>query len=116
MRACTLASQKRGALVGVPRAEERSAPWYWLARAKKVPLAHTPESAAEVRSQIEIGIDPVSERLKPAGIPTFRDAAAKAFTGNSASRKNRSRSFHPHNALIRSVRKGHSHWNPLSAA
>lgn len=44
--------------------------------AAKVSLALARERAAKVRSQIEVGIDPVAERRKAAGIPTFREAAA----------------------------------------
>lgn len=44
--------------------------------AAKVPLALARERAATVRSQVEAGIDPIAERRKAAGIPTFREAAA----------------------------------------
>jgi integrase len=47
-----------------------------LGSAAKVPLKLARERAALVRSQIEIGIDPVADRRKAAGIPTFRQAAA----------------------------------------
>lgn len=47
-----------------------------LGSAAKVTLALARERAATARSQIEIGIDPVMERRKAAGIPTFRQAAA----------------------------------------
>ena len=47
-----------------------------LGGASKVSLALARERAGTVRSQIEAGIDPVAERRKAAGIPTFREAAA----------------------------------------
>ena len=47
-----------------------------LGSAAKVPLALARERAARARSQIEAGIDPVAERRKAAGVPTFREAAA----------------------------------------
>ena len=47
-----------------------------LGSEKKVSLALARERAAKVRCQIEVGIDPVAERRKAAGIPTFREAAA----------------------------------------
>lgn len=47
-----------------------------LGSAAKVPLKLARERAAAVRAQIEAGIDPIAERRKAAGIPTFREAAA----------------------------------------
>lgn len=47
-----------------------------LGSASKVPLALARERSARVRSQVEAGIDPVAERRKSAGVPTFREAAA----------------------------------------
>lgn len=46
-----------------------------LGSAAKVPLKLARERAALVRSQVEVGLDPVAERRKTAGIPTFREAA-----------------------------------------
>lgn len=46
-----------------------------LGSAAKVSLAVARDRAALVRSQIEVGIDPVAERRKLVGIPTFREAA-----------------------------------------
>ena len=43
---------------------------------KKVSLADARVKAAKIRSQIEAGIDPVAERRKARGIPSFREAAA----------------------------------------
>jgi integrase len=47
-----------------------------LGSASKVPLALARERSVRVRSQVEAGIDPVAERRKSAGVPTFREAAA----------------------------------------
>jgi len=47
-----------------------------LGSAAKVSLADARIKAAKARSQVEAGIDPVAERRKAAGIPTFRQAAA----------------------------------------
>ena len=46
-----------------------------LGSASKVPLKLARERAALVRSQVEVGIDPVLERRKRNGIPTFEEAA-----------------------------------------
>ena len=48
-----------------------------LGGASKVSLSLARERAAAVRSQLEAGIDPIAERRKAAGIPTFREAAAQ---------------------------------------
>jgi integrase len=47
-----------------------------LGSAAKVPLALARDRAVKARSQIEVGIDPVAERRKAAGVPTIREAAA----------------------------------------
>lgn len=47
-----------------------------LGSAAKVSLADARRRAEMARVQIEAGIDPVAERKKAAGIPTFREAAA----------------------------------------
>ena len=59
-----------------------------LGSASKVPLKLARERAAEVRTQIEAGIDPVAERQKAAGIPTFSEAGKKVHAEHSASWKN----------------------------
>ena len=46
-----------------------------LGSAAKVSLALARERATKVRSQVEAGIDPVADRRKAAGVPTFRQAA-----------------------------------------
>lgn len=60
-----------------------------LGSAKKVSLAQARQRAAEVRAQVEAGIDPVLQRKKAEGIPTFREAAAKVFNENKKSWKNK---------------------------
>jgi hypothetical protein len=59
-----------------------------LGSESKVPLKLARERAAEVRQQIEIGIDPVAERAKAAGIPTFSVAAKKVHAENKPNWKN----------------------------
>jgi integrase len=59
-----------------------------LGSIKKVSLAAAREKAGRVRSQMEAGIDPVRERLKEAGIPTFREASAMVFAENNKSWRN----------------------------
>ena len=47
-----------------------------LGSERKVSLAKARVDSALVCSQVEAGVDPVAERKKAAGIPTFREAAA----------------------------------------
>lgn len=54
----------------------------------KVPLKLARERAIKVRSQIEAGIDPVAERRKSAGVPTFREAAADVHAEHKRGWKN----------------------------
>jgi integrase len=61
---------------------------FGLGSEKKVSLSLARERARTVRCQIESGIDPIAERRKAAGIPTFREAAAKVFAENHKSWKN----------------------------
>ena len=58
---------------------------FGLGSASKVPLKLARERAGLVRSQVEAGIDPVAERRKAAGIPTFRQAAALVHAEHKAS-------------------------------
>lgn len=60
-----------------------------LGSAKKVSLAQARQRSAEVRAQVEAGIDPVLQRKKAEGIPTFREAAAAVFAENKKSWKNK---------------------------
>ena len=59
-----------------------------LGSASKVPLKLARERATEVRQKIELGIDPVAERAKAAGIPTFSAAVKKVHAENLPSWKN----------------------------
>ena len=65
-----------------------------LGSAAKVPLKLARERAALVRSQIEVGIDPVAERRKAAGIPTFREAAALVYAEHASGWKGGKDSTH----------------------
>ena len=58
---------------------------FGLGSASKVPLKLARERAALVRSQVEAGVDPIAERRKAAGIPTFRQAAALVHAEHKAS-------------------------------
>jgi len=60
-----------------------------LGSAKKVSLAIARDRAAIVRSQVELGIDPIAERRKSAGIPTFREAAALVYAEQRKAWKNK---------------------------
>ena len=59
-----------------------------LGSAAKVPLKLARERANTVRAQIEVGIDPVAERRKVAGVPTFREAAALVHAEHKSAWKN----------------------------
>ena len=59
-----------------------------LGSAAKVPLKLARERAVIVRCQVEAGIDPVAERRKAAGIPTFREAAALVHAEHKVGWKN----------------------------
>lgn len=48
---------------------------FGLGSASKVSLAKARERAREARAQMEMGLDPLFERRKAQGIPTFREAA-----------------------------------------
>lgn len=52
---------------------------FGLGSASKVSLKLARERAAEVRTWVEMGLDPLFERRKAQGIPTFREAAAKVL-------------------------------------
>ena len=60
-----------------------------LGSIKKVSLAQARDRVGKVRTQIEAGLDPILERKKEAGIPTFRVAAATVFAENRAAWKNK---------------------------
>ncbi|WP_428333760.1 tyrosine-type recombinase/integrase [Novosphingobium sp.] len=60
-----------------------------LGSVKKVSLAQARDRSGKVRTQVEAGLDPILERKKEAGIPTFREAAARVFAENRAAWKNK---------------------------
>jgi integrase len=59
-----------------------------LGSSKKVSLARARDQAAAVRSQVEEGLDPVLERRKSVGIPSFQEAAARVFAENKETWRN----------------------------
>lgn len=59
-----------------------------LGSAAKVTLKQAREKAVLTRSQMEAGIDPVKDRKRAAGIPTFREAMALHFAEQKASWRN----------------------------
>lgn len=59
-----------------------------LGSAAKVPLKLARERAVIVRSQVEAGIDPVLERQKRNGIPTFKQAATSVHDEHKKGWKN----------------------------
>lgn len=61
---------------------------FGLGSASKVSLAVARERAREVRAWIELGLDPVFERRKMLGFPTFREAAAKVLAASKKSWRN----------------------------
>ena len=56
--------------------------------ANKVTLSLARQRAADVRSQVEAGLDPVAQRRKAAGIPTFREAASQVHTEHNKTWRN----------------------------
>lgn len=62
---------------------------FGLGSAAKVSLASARERARQVRSWMELGLDPAFERKKAAGIPTFREAAVKVLAAQRKSWKNK---------------------------
>lgn len=61
---------------------------FGLGSASKVSLAVARDRAREVRAWIELGLDPVFERRKMLGFPTFREAAAKVLAASKKSWRN----------------------------
>lgn len=59
-----------------------------LGSANKVTLALARKRAAEIRGWMEIGLDPVFEKRKARGIPTFKEAAAKVYAANRKTWRN----------------------------
>lgn len=61
---------------------------FGLGSAKKVTLAQARELSSEIRSQMHAGLDPIIERRRREGIPTFRESAAKVFAENHKNWRN----------------------------
>lgn len=61
---------------------------FGLGSCQKVSLAQARELAREIRSQIELGIDPQFERRKRQAVPTFKEAAAKTYEVHSKTWRN----------------------------
>jgi integrase len=59
-----------------------------LGSASKVSLKLARERARTVRGQVEAGIDPIVERRKAAGVPTFREAAKLVHAEHKSAWKN----------------------------
>ena len=59
-----------------------------LGSASKVTLAVARGRAREVRTWVELGLDPVFEKRKAGGIPTFREATAKVYAANRKTWRN----------------------------
>lgn len=61
---------------------------FGLGSASKVPLSLARDRAREIRTQVEMGLDPLFERRKARGIPTFKEAAAKVLAANRKTWRN----------------------------
>jgi integrase len=61
---------------------------FGLGSASKVSLALAREKAREIRSWMEAGLDPILERRRAGGIPTFREAAAMVHATNKETWRN----------------------------
>lgn len=61
---------------------------FGLGSAAKVPLARARELSRQVRSWVEAGLDPIHERRKVEGIPTFREASATVYASHSKGWRN----------------------------
>lgn len=59
-----------------------------LGSASKVTLSVARDRAREVRTWVELGLDPVFEKRKAGGIPTFREATAKVYAANRKTWRN----------------------------
>ncbi|RJG52161.1 site-specific integrase [Sphingobium terrigena] len=61
---------------------------FGLGSVSKVSLATARERAREIRTWVELGLDPIFERRKVRGIPTFRQASARVIAANSKTWRN----------------------------
>lgn len=77
---------------------------FGLGSASKISLATAREMAREIRSWMEMGLDPIVERRKAQGIPTFREAAAKVIAAIGKTWRNEN-----------TRRSGPAHWKRTSS-
>ncbi|WP_223262581.1 tyrosine-type recombinase/integrase [Sphingobium sp. SCG-1] len=61
---------------------------FGLGSVTKVSLSTARERAREIRTWVEMGLDPLFERRKLQGIPTFRQAAAKVIASHGKNWRN----------------------------
>jgi len=61
---------------------------FGLGSASKISLAIARERAREIRTWVELGLDPLFERRKAQGIPTFREATAKVLAQHRSTWRN----------------------------
>jgi len=61
---------------------------FGLGSASKVSLSLARERAREIRTWVEMGLDPIFERRKAEGIPTFKEAAAKVLAAHRKTWRN----------------------------
>lgn len=61
---------------------------FGLRSASKVPPAIARERAREIRTWVELGLDPLFERRKAQGIPTFREATAEVLAQHRSTWRN----------------------------
>jgi integrase len=61
---------------------------FGLGSASKIPLKVARERAAEIRTWVEMGLDPAFERRRAEGIPTFKEAAAKVLAAHRKTWRN----------------------------
>lgn len=61
---------------------------FGLGSASRVSLAVARERAREIRTWIELGLDPIFERRKADGIPTFKEAAARVLAAHRKTWRN----------------------------
>ncbi|WP_242127018.1 Arm DNA-binding domain-containing protein [Sphingobium sp. Sx8-8] len=87
--ACSLWSSPAAARVGSTRVQKNgNRRDFGLGSASKVSLATARERAREIRTWVELGLDPIFERRKAKGIPTFRRAAAWVIAAHSKTWRN----------------------------
>lgn len=61
---------------------------FGLGSASKISLAQARERARQIRTWMEMGLDPLFERRKAKGVPTFKEAAAKVLAAHRKTWRN----------------------------